>query len=158
MKLILNLIALIIFSASLPAQDCKTGIQINSDTGNLQIVINDSLEYFDEKSIELPEGFYNVSILENSDRWDAKTYSDSFYLDSCTVKNIKINFRDEILINSNPQDAMVIAGDSLVGFTPLRFSGSYGNITVKKHGYAENQINFNSETSEINVNLDFIGQ
>src|SRR5690606_37250548 len=56
------------------------------------------------------------------------------------------------------QDAMVIAGDSLVGFTPLRFSGSYGNITVKKHGYAENQINFNSETSEINVNLDFIGQ
>lgn len=158
MKLVINLLIVILINSLLTAQECKSGIRINSDTEELLIFINDSLEYYNTYSIDLDQGFYNITILENSDRWDAKSYTDSFYIDSCTIKNIEINFRDQLLINSTPQDAMVFVEDSLIGFTPLLLYNSVSNITLKKNGYAENQLSINSSSSQLNVQLEFIGQ
>lgn len=43
--------------------------------------------------------------------------------------------KDEVLLNSNPQDAYVFYKDSLIGNTPMFVEGKYERLTLQKSGY-----------------------
>lgn len=158
MKLLINLFIILYSVVNLYPQNCKTGLIIKSDIQNLRIFINDSLEYKDQFEFELNKGFYTIIIQEDSDRWDAKTEIDSFYLDSCEIKTLLFSSDDEILIDSNPQDAKVFIGDTLIGYTPLQISKDFNQIILKKEGYSDKEILLDERMSRISASLEFIGQ
>jgi hypothetical protein len=59
-------------------------------------------------------------------------------------------------INSNPFNAEVFYGDSLLGLTPIRFTSSdklTGNIFLKKKGYKEETFNLNEYNFEKGINI-----
>ena len=158
MKLLINIFFLISFPFSSFAQECETGIIINSDVPSFVVTINDSLEFNNQSKIQLGEGFYKITVKENSNRWNPKSFSDSFQLDSCETKQLNFNFLSETLIDSDPQDVQVIVGDSLLGYTPLILPGNFDRIVLKKSGYAEKEILNDQRMSKINVTLDFVGE
>lgn len=157
MKLLISII-LVLSSAFTFPQECKTGIKIFTDISNVRIFINDSLEYIHQSDIELEKGYYKISVLEDSDRWDTKSFHQSFQLDSCRIKEFKINFKDEVLIDSHPQDAKVFSGDSLLGYTPLFLSQKFDKLVLSKDGFAEKEILVDQQKKQMQVSLDFIGE
>jgi len=59
-------------------------------------------------------------------------------------------------INSNPFNAEVFYGDSLLGLTPVRFTSNEiltGNIFLKKKGYKEETFNLNEYNFEKGINV-----
>lgn len=159
MKLLINCLLTLTFTITAFPQNCKTGIIIKSDISNIRIFINDTLEFKDQFNIELETGVYNISVIEDSDRWNAKSFHKSFKLDSCEMKELKFNFLDEVLIDSYPQDVKVFSGDSLLGYTPLFLPQNFDKLILRKDGYAEKEINVEKQTTpEINVSLEFIGE
>ncbi|MCJ7554185.1 MAG: hypothetical protein MUO34_09915 [Ignavibacteriaceae bacterium] len=158
MKLLISLIIIILLSTSSFSQECETGIVINSDVPGFIVTINDSLEFIDQNKIQLGKGFYNITVKENSSRWNTKSFSDSFQLDSCETKQLNFSFLSGTLIDSDPQDVQVIVGDSLLGYTPLILPYNFDRIVLRKSGYAEKEILIDQRMSKINVSLDFIGE
>ncbi|MFO7525496.1 MAG: hypothetical protein R6W68_08590 [Ignavibacteriaceae bacterium] len=158
MKLLISLILIISSPVLVFPQECKTGIRIITDISNIRIFINDSLEYVNQFEIELEKGSYEISVLEDSDRWDAKSFHQSFQLDTCRVKDLSFSFKDELLIDSNPQDAKVFSGDSLLGYTPLFLSQKFDRLTLAKDGFAETEILVDQHKKQLQVSLKFIGE
>ena len=59
-------------------QDCEVHLTIISDIENVNIFIDDSLAGTGKNvNVILSKGQYKIVALENSDRWDAKTFIDS---------------------------------------------------------------------------------
>ncbi len=158
MKFLISILFLTVISVQTFSQDCKTGIIVISDAANVRIFINDTLEFKDQFEFELDKGDYRISVLDDSDRWDSKSYTDSFILDSCEIKEIIVSFSDEFLIDSSPQDAGVFISDSLIGYTPLLLSQSINKITLKKSGFTEQEIILDNRRSRIVASLDFVGE
>ncbi len=158
MKLLINIFILVLSLSSSFAQECETGIVIYSDVPGFIVTINDSLEFKDQNKIQLGEGFYNIKVKENSNRWNAKSFSESFQLDSCETKQQNFSFLSETLIDSDPQDAQVSVGDSVLGYTPLFLPYNFDRIVLRKSGYAEKEILIDQRISKINITLDFIGE
>lgn len=158
MKFLINILLGIAIPVIAYSQECKSVLIIHSSIENVRIVINDSLEFKDQFEIELSSGDYRISILEDSDRWDAKSFHNSFTLDSCETMELSITFSHEVLIDSYPQDAKVLAGDSLLGYTPLLLHHTFRSVNLKKDGYAEKEITIDHNLSKINASLEFIGQ
>lgn len=126
------------------AQDCKSRLIIETDIELVQIFINDSLvsasPYFNS---ELPDGWYKIIVIENSDRWDAISFSDSVLLTGCETKKLSYNRNKKVYIDTSPQDAYVFYGDSLLGNTPLFVEGESYPIKLTKPGYAVEEFYLN---------------
>ena len=74
------------------SQDCKSKLIIETDLQLVNIFINDSLvsdSSFYET--ELNDGNYKIIVMENSDRWDAKTFIDSIEIKNCETKKLSIS-------------------------------------------------------------------
>jgi hypothetical protein len=158
MKLLISWLQILTFTITAFPQNCKTGIIIKSDISNIRIFINDTLELKDQFNIELDPGVYDISVIEDSDRWDAKSFQQSFKLDSCEMRELKFSFLDEVLIDSYPQDVKVFSGDSLLGYTPLFLPQNFDKLILRKDGYAEQEINVDQQKAQINISLEFIGE
>lgn len=158
MKLLISILLIIIITTYASSQECKSVLLINSDNKNVSIFINDSIEYKNQFEIELRPGSYRVSVLEERHKWDAKSFYGFIKIDSCETRTFNVKFYNEVLIDSDPQDAQVLEGDSLLGYTPLILSGNFSQVTLKKDGFAETEISVDQRLSKINASLEFIGQ
>lgn len=139
------------------AQECKATLQIKCDIQNANFFINDSLVgqgNFAETG--LTKGTYKITVLENSDRWDAQKFIDTIKITKCNIIKLRYNFIKKVYLDSEPQDASVFSGDSLVGYTPLLIPLKSGSIKLEKPGYES--LSF-KDIGSINkpVKLKFIG-
>lgn len=158
MKSLIKIFLVFAVSISAYSQDCDSKLLLKTDISNFRVFINDSLEYKDQYEFELKKGFYKILILEDSDRWNASSFSDSIFIDSCETKELILQLSSDILIDSDPLDVQVFAGDSLLGFTPLLMPKYFDKITLKKIGYSEKEIVIDERFSKMNASLDFIGE
>ena len=121
-------------------QDCEIHLTIISDIENVNIFIDDSLAGTGKNfSANLSTGRHKIVVLENSDRWDSKTFIDSLNLTDCNDITLQYNFNKKVLLNTEPQDAYVFNNDSLIGYTPLLIPMELNNIRLEKNGF-ENKI------------------
>jgi len=157
-KNILAIIFLLIFSSNIYSQECKADVYFISDIENVHIIINDSL-YGVGKSFntQLETGEYIVRILENSDRWDAKSFEDTLIIIECRKIELNYKFHSEQLLNTDPQNVYVFMNDSLIGFTPMFIKQSSANILLKKDEYSDKNISFSDLKNNQLIKLDFIG-
>jgi hypothetical protein len=158
MRLLIKIIFIITISIGLYAQDCKSKLIVISDSVVVNIFINDSLYNTAKYSeFELQNGKYKIEITEANKVWDSNYLIDSLELNDCEYRIIKFKDGNKVYLDSNPQDAYVFLGDSLIGNTPLFINKSYKELLLKKAGY-ENYNFFNNElNNHIKLNLIFNG-
>lgn len=157
MKLYINIVFVLCFTAISLAQECKSKIIIQSDSISVNVFINDSLMTdIKNNEIELANGVYKIKLVGDNNLWDTRVMLDSITLKNCETKKIVYDIGDKIYLDSNPQDANVFYGDSLIGHTPVFINYSFDKIILKKSGYADYQIVEPSKSKNIKVNLDFI--
>lgn len=139
------------------AQDCLNVLKINSDIEEVNIYLNDSLISLNgEVEIEIDDGEYILTAEENSEKWNAKTFSDTIKIMGCENKIINYYFSSETLIETIPADAYVFANDSLIGFTPIKVPNDFQELRISKPGFVEQKIFLNDYSPKL-VKLDFNG-
>jgi len=149
---------LFILFPALLAQDCKAILHINSDIEEVNIFINDSLAGSGKIfNTEIEPGIYSINAIESSSRWNAKSFTDTININDCSEIKLSFFFRDEILLNTDPQNASVFKEDSLIGFTPLHISSDFEKLLLSKTDYLNREITPADLLPDKKIKLDFTG-
>lgn len=162
MNLWIRIIFCIQILVSLPgafAQDCNASLKIYSDIDNVNIFINDSLAGGSKNfATEIEPGNYVVKALENSAKWDSKAFIDTINVKDCSEISLTYFFRNEVLLDTDPRNAVVFREDSLIGFTPLLVNPQFDMLLLQKTDYLSREI-FPSDLNPGNkIKLEFIGK
>ncbi len=158
MKLFTKIILAALMSITLYSQDCKSKLIVETDFLHVQISINDSVvSDSNYTEIELQNGNYYLTVINNDALWDSRTYKDSIRLSNCEIKKVFYSDKNKIYIDSNPQDAYVFKGDSLIGHTPLFVNKSLDNLMLRKPGYTDLVLPNNLLAEKVKFNLLFNG-
>ncbi len=73
-----------LFNAEYYPQDCVAELMIESDVEYVEIFINNiSVGVGSRFSIKLENGDYVITVNENSDRWDARSFTDTLHITDC---------------------------------------------------------------------------
>jgi len=141
------------------AQDsCKATTKIELDIPNVILTFNgNEFDQSDKFVLQLAKGIYIITLIENSDRLDAKTIIDTIYVENCDEKYYKYFFNEEIFLDSKPQDAKIISGDSLLGYTPLFVTKKFPSLLITKDGFEPLYISTNQLTGKNNFSLKYVG-
>jgi len=140
-------------------QDCDIHLTIISDIENVNIFVDDSLVGTGKNiNIILKRGSHKIVALENSDRWDSKTFIDSLNITDCNDTTLQYNFSDKVLLNTEPQDVYVFNNDSLIGYTPLLIPMDLSNIRLEKNGFESKIINYSDFGINKPVKLNYVGE
>ncbi len=140
-------------------QDCEVQLTIISDIENVNLFIDDSLAGSGKNiNVTLSKGRHKIVALENSDRWDAKSFIDSLDITDCNDITIQFNFNKKVLLNTEPQDVYVFSNDSLIGHTPLLIPMELNNIRLEKKGFESKIINYSDFGISDPVKLNFTGE
>lgn len=148
----------------IPAQNCSNTLKIISDIPEINIFVNDSLvspkdgsQTSGKLELELEEGKYFITVVENSEKWNSITFNDTILLSGCETKILNYNFTSETLLESIPSDVYVYSNETLIGFTPLKIPKHIKELKVSKPGYTEKKILLDDNPIQI-VKLDFNGK
>lgn len=154
------LFALVIyFAVIIIPQECEVNLTIISDIENVDIFIDDSLAGTGKNiNVILSKGRHKIVALDNSNRWDAKTFIDSLNITSCNDISLQYNFNDKVLLNTEPQDVYVFSNDSLIGYTPLLIPIELKNLRLVKNGFESKKISYSDFEINDPVKLNFIGE
>jgi len=154
------LLALVLFIAlNVFSQDCEAHLTIISDIENVNLFIDDSLAGTGKNiNFILPKGQYKIVALENSDRWDAKTFIDSLNITDCNEIILKYDFTNEVLLDTEPQDVHVFSNDSLIGYTPLLIPMGLNNIRLEKNSFESKIISYSDFGINKPVKLNYVGE
>ncbi|MCH7773351.1 MAG: hypothetical protein IH784_02960 [Bacteroidetes bacterium] len=140
-------------------QDCEAHLTIISDIENVNIFIDDSLAGTGKNiNVILSKGRHKIVALENSDRWDAKTFIDSLDITDCNDITLQYNFNKKVLLNTEPQDVYVFNNDSLIGYTPLLIPMELNNIRLEKNGFESKIISYSDFEINEPVKLNYVGE
>lgn len=141
------------------SQDCDASIFISSDIEHISILIDDELvessKYFEGS---VAKGLHKITVYENTGRWNSEIFIDTLNVLNCDDIHLEYNFRSNVLIDSDPGDANVFVGDSLIGYTPLFIPQGINKLRLEKKGY-ESRIISDSDI-ELNkpIQLNFTGE
>ncbi len=140
-------------------QDCEAHLTIISDIENVNIFIDDSLSGTGKNiNVVLSKGRHKIVALENSDRWDAKSFIDSLNITDCNDITLQYDFNIKVLLNTEPQDVYVFSNDSLIGHTPLLIPMELNNIRLEKNGFESKIINYSDFGINKPVKLNYVGE
>jgi hypothetical protein len=150
---------LVIFISQTFAQDCSAKLKIISDVDEVSIYINDqyagSTARF-ETDVEL--GIYSVRVIENSNKWNTKSFSDTIEVTDCTEFTLNYYFNDDILLDTDPQNVYVFSNDSLLGYTPLYINQNFKSLLLEKPDYMSKEITINEINLTEKIKLDYNGE
>lgn len=155
-KLIL-LLLLIVPVLYLHAQECEASVKIKTDIPSAKIYINNNLVGNGNAEVKLGKGSYKIAVLEEADRWDSQSFEDTLRITSCNDTVLTYNFKAEVYLDTEPQDAYVYQDTALIGHTPLFIPLNTGSIILKKPGFEEKTVRVNELSRNEKVKLNFTG-
>jgi hypothetical protein len=157
-KILFSFLLILLFKQSF-AQDCKATLYINSDIDEINILINDDLAgETNNFQTEIELGNYIVTVTENSKKWNAKSFSDTIKITDCNDITLNYFFKDEVLLDTDPQNVYVFRNDSLLGYTPLMVKSNFKSLILQKPDFLSREITFDDFYSNDKIKLDFIGE
>jgi len=149
----------LLFTAEFYAQDCVAELIIESDIEGVEIFINNiSVNVGSPFIIDLEKGDYVVTVNENSDRWDARSFTDTLHIIDCNDIKLIYYFRSEVLLDTEPQNVYVFNKDSLIGFTPLFIPVDLKKVYLQKPGYSSKEVLHDEIYSLQKITIDYIGE
>ena len=158
-KVLFTFLLFVLFTAEYYSQDCVAELIIESDIEGVEIFINNiSVGVGSPLSAELENGNYVVTVNENSDRWDARSFTDTLHITDCDSIKLNYNFRSEVILDTEPQNVYVFNKDSLIGFTPLFIPVDLEKLHLQKPGYLGKEVYPDEIYSLQKITLDYIGE
>jgi len=158
-KICFTFLFFFLFTAEFYAQDCLAELIIESDIEGVEIFINNiSVGVGRHLKIELDKGDYVITANENSDRWDARSFTDTLHIIDCNEIKLNYYFRSEVLLDTEPQNVYVFNKDSLIGFTPLLIPVDLEKVYLQKPGYLAKEVLSEEIYSLQKITLDYIGE
>lgn len=160
----MNLNKLIIFIVFLlpvlnvHARECKAKVYISTDLTLTKIYLNDSLIARGNAEIELGRGEYHIAVVEESDRWNARSFSDTLNIENCNDTSLTYTFKSEVYLNTEPQDVYVYQDSQLVGHTPLFLTVNSEEIVLKKPGFEDKVVKRNELRGDVKIKLNYTGE
>ena len=152
-------VLIIVLYAHASAQECEALLTIRSDIENVNYFIDDTLSgKGDELETNISKGVHKIVALEDNNRWNAKSFSDTIYVKDCNGISLQYTFNNEVLLNTTPQDAYVYSGDSLLGYTPLLISNLSGNLRLEKPGFESREISSDAFGKNEPIKMKFIDE
>jgi len=157
-KVILCLV-IILASISLFAQGNTSNIiiQTNVDSAGL-FFDNEFIGTGNNFQVQKEKGVYIITLVENLNDWNAEVIFDTIFTEDNQEIIKTINFNNEIVVNTNPEDVVVIESDSLVGFTPLLIEAGFKDLKLEKPDYTSEYVTSNQISEGEIPQLDYIGQ
>jgi len=141
------------------SQDCKVKVVIKTNSPGSEIIIDNIYVGKGDVTTNLSPGNHILKVLEADKQWSGNSLTDTIRINNCQdEKNITYSFNGQVYLNSNPQDAEVFAGDSLLGFTPLFISDSISEISLKKVNYESKSVVLKDIKSIGIINLNYSGE
>jgi hypothetical protein len=158
-KTCLTFLLLLLFTPEYYSQDCAAELIIESDIEGVEIFINNiSVGVGSPFSIKLKNGDYVIIVNENSDRWDARSFTDTLHITDCSEIKLYYYFRSEVLLDTEPQNVYVFNKDSLIGYTPLLIPVNLEKLNLQKPGYLTKEVFPDEIYSLQKIPLDYIGE
>jgi hypothetical protein len=158
-KIFFTFLLFFLFTAEYYPQDCLAELIIESDIEYVEIFINNiSVGVGSRFSIELENADYVVTVNENSDRWDARSFTDTLHISNCNKIKLNYNFRSEAFLNTDPQNVSVSKEDSLIGFTPLFIPTDLEKVYLQKPGYLAKEVLPDEIYSSQKIILNYVGE
>lgn len=160
MNLLIKILAafLILLLSKSFAQDCKGTIKIDTDTPSSIIFINDSLTAIGNTALQTEAGVYKIAVIRGGKNWDNIVFTDSVNLKCEEEKIFNYSFKSAVYLQTNPHDAGVFIGDSLIGHTPLYIPVTLKNLMLKKPDYETKIIDPAELTGGKTIGLNFVGR
>ena len=157
-KVILCLVV-ILASISLFAQGNKSNIiiQTNVDFAGL-FFDNEFIGTGNNFQVQKENGVYIVTLVENLNDWNAEVIIDTIIVENNQEIIKTIKFKNEEVVNTNPEDVGVFESDSLVGFTPLLIEAGFKDLKLEKPNYTSEYVTSNQISEGKIPQLDYIGQ
>jgi len=140
------------------SQSCKGTLIIETDRKGSEIYLNQQMAGIGRAEVELEPGSYEVKVKETDKEWDSQTLIQTVKLNECNTLRISFKFDEEIYLQTEPQDASVYVGDSLIGYTPLYLSYGYKSLQLKKPGYESKVVSLNDFSTNHPFTLNYIGE
>lgn len=130
------IIFICVISSIVFGQNTKSKLIVNTNKTDCYIYLDGRLEGRGKLEIELTKGNYALVIKESLVKWTGKEVCEIINITGAAT-NIDKNysFEKSILLSTTPQDAKVVANDSLIGYTPLYINSDLKNITLIKNNY-----------------------
>lgn len=149
---------ILLLAINIYGQDCKANLHIKTDLPSSKIYIDTSLIGKGNADIQLTKGKYHIVVMEESDRWNAKTFSDSITIKNCNDTTLSYTFKSQSYLDTEPQDVYVYKDSELIGHTPMFLPINTRQIILKKQGYAEKLINAQNLERNEKIKLTFMGE
>lgn len=157
-KILLSLCMLFAAATTVPGQNCKARVSINTDIDNSQIFINNKPEGQGSVVLDLEKGNYLLLITGPVKEWGTKTFNDTIKVNSCEKISLSYSFNNRRFLDSEPQDAEVIVNDSSLGYTPLFVPVEVTKFMLKKPSYEPREIEIKKDKTSQTFKLNFIGK
>lgn len=136
---------------------CQAELQIRTDLPSSKIYIDSILAGKGNVEIKLDNGVHHIVVMEESDRWDAKYFSDTLMIHDCRDTVLNYSFKSQVYLDTDPQDVYVYEDSTLIGHTPMFLPLNNGNLTLKKEGFEQKIITPNQMSKNEKIKLNFIG-
>ncbi len=150
------LIILSFYAVNLWAQ-CQGELHIKTDLPSAKIYVDSILAGKGNIQIKLNNGSHYILVMEEADRWDAKSFSDTLIIHDCKDTVLNFRFKSEVYLDTEPQDVYVYEDSTLVGHTPMFLPVNDENLILKKEGYEQRIINLENLNTNEKIKLNFIG-
>jgi len=148
-----------LFNTESCSQDCEVQVIINCNIENVNIFIDDSLSGSGKNVVtNVSGGVHQIVVTKNNYSWDTKTFSETLNLQSCNDTVLSFNFLSDVLLNSDPGNAAVFDGDSLLGYTPLHIPLGLQSIKLQKNGYESKTVHYSDFENLKPVKMNFTGE
>ncbi|MBA4317242.1 MAG: hypothetical protein C0412_02475 [Flavobacterium sp.] len=131
-------------------QETKTRLSIKTNSEHSFIYVDNKMQGRGGLEIELLKGNYKITVKESVLNWSGFELTDSIKISGAEKKMEKFySLQKQVLINSEPENARVLAKDSLIGYTPLFIPSNIPNVTILKDRYASRNIGLNNSSISV---------
>lgn len=139
------------------AQNCQAELWVKTDLSSSKIYVDSVLTGQGNIEIKLNNGVHHIVVMEEADRWDAKSFDDTLVIRGCKDTVLNYSFKSQVYLDTDPQDVYVYENSELIGHTPIFLPVNDKNLTLKKEGYEEKIINLEKISGYDKIKLNFIG-
>ena len=141
------------------AQEGLTILAIQTNVDSAGLFIDDNFISVGRMfQIELEPGVHSIQIVEELKKWNAETITDTIQIEKSGELFLSYTFKDQSLLNSNPQDVYVFEKDSLVGFTPILLEAGFKELNLKKNDFKSMIVSQNEISNGQIPELDYLGK
>ncbi len=132
-KILLVIFALVVFACSSQSQLDESYLSVESNINGAKVYLDSNLiGETPLHNLNVIPGEYNLKVVYPDEKsWNKSIYNENIKLKSGEYLKRFIELENIFIINSNPSDAKVYIGDSLIGTTPVFYFTKLSELLVR---------------------------